>query len=204
MINLLPPETKESYRYARRNSRLVGWVFAFCFALIGLVAISIGGIFYLNQAAKPYDAQVAAAEETLKKQDQAGTEKQVQEISNNLKLAIQVLSKEILFSQLLKQLAVIIPSNATLSNLGISQVQGALDITANTTDYHAATQMQVNLADPANKIFSKADLVSINCVAPATGDDSTKSRYPCTAIYRALFAPNNPYLFISNTKAARP
>ncbi len=209
MINLLPPEIKQEYRYARRNTKLVNWVIVASFALVGLAAISVGGIWYLKQAVKPYNNQIVASENNLKVQDQAGTEKQVKEISDNLKLVIQVLSNEILFSALLKQLATIVPNDATLSNFVVSQTAGALDITANTADYNSATQLQVNLADPTNKIFSKADIVSINC--GASGDpvnDPVKAKYPCTATIRALFATNNPFLFISNTaaktKAATP
>ncbi len=203
MINLLPPDIKDNYRYARRNTRLVSWVVATCLALVGLVALSVGGMWYLKQAVKPYDKQIVAAQANLKEQDQAGTEKKVKEITDNLKLVIQVLSKEILFSQLLKQLAVIIPSNATLSSFNVSQTVGALDITANTTDYNAATQLQINLADPSNKIFSKADIININCTAASGGDSaaSAKSKYPCTVTIRALFATNNPFLFISNASA---
>ncbi|HYH36468.1 MAG TPA: hypothetical protein VD706_03145 [Candidatus Saccharimonadales bacterium] len=50
------------------------------------------------------------------------------------------------------------------------------------------------MADPKNKIFSKADIVSITC-----SDDN--SDYPCTINIRALFAPNNPFLFINNKDA---
>ena len=208
MINLLPPEIKQDYKYARHNTKLVNRVVVASVALLGLAAISVGGIWYLKQAVKPYDAQIVAAETNLKQQDQAGTEKQVKDISDNLKLVIQVLSKEILFSQLLKQLAVIIPNNATLTSFTVSQTVGALDITANTVDYNAATQLQVNLADPTNKIFSKADIISINCITTTQGADSSsgsnaKSKYPCTATIRALFATNNPFLFISNSTVAK-
>ena len=207
MINLLPPEIKQDYKYARHNTKLVNRVVVASVALLGLAAISVGGIWYLKQAVKPYDAQIVAAETNLKQQDQAGTEKQVKDISDNLKLVIQVLSKEILFSQLLKQLAVIIPNNATLTSFTVSQTVGALDITANTVDYNAATQLQVNLADPTNKIFSKADIISINCITTQGADSSSgsnaKSKYPCTATIRALFATNNPFLFISNSTVAK-
>jgi hypothetical protein len=123
-----------------------------------------------------------------------GVQKQVTTISNNLKLVVQVLSKEILFSDLLKQLGTVTPSNVILTDLSISQTQGAIDITALTTNYAAATQLQVNLADPKNQIFSKADIVGINCPSDKLGD-----QYKCTATLRALFATNNPFLFISNT-----
>lgn len=199
MINLLPTDIKDDYRYARRNSYLLRWLFAFGFALVGLAILSVGGIFYMDQTAKSYDQQVADMETTLRKQNQAKTVKQVTEISNDLKLTVQVLSKQVLYSQLLGQMAKTIPSNAVLANLNLSQVQGALDITANTTDYTAATQLQVNLADPANKLFSKADIVNINC-----SEGGATGKYPCTVTIRALFAANNPYLFGSKTGAAKP
>ncbi len=201
MINLLPPDVKQTYHYARRNVRLVRWMTAVGFALVGLAGISIGGQWYLEQSVKQYAEQVSAAEATLKKQDQANVEKQVQDISNNLKLAVQVLSKEVLFSELLKQLAVVTPTDAKLSNLAISKIQGAVDISASTTDYKAATQLQLNLADPANKIFSKADIVSISCSTAAASADPLQGKYPCTVLVRALFATNNPFLFINGTSS---
>jgi len=122
-------------------------------------------------------------------------QKQVTDISNNLKLAVQVLSQEILFSKLLKQLASVTPRNATLTNLSISDTQKGVDITAQTANYDAATQLQINLADPKNQIFAKADIITINC------GSTVGIRYPCTVNIRALFAANNPFLFINDKKA---
>lgn len=202
MINLLPPEVKQNYYYARRNGRLVSWAVTMSLAFVGLIALSVFGVLYLDQTARTYDQQVSSIESSLKMQKQAETEKKVTEISNNLKLAVQVLSKQVLYSQMLKQLAIIIPSNAALANLSINQGQGALDITANTADYTAATQLQVNLADPNNKIFSKADIVNISC--PTGTAEAESKKYPCTVTVRALFNTKNPYLFISNSTGAKP
>jgi len=197
MINLLPPETKDNYAYARRNSRLAKWLFTMSMAFVGLAMLGVFGIFFLDKTAKSYDSQVSVMQTNLKQQKQAETEKEVKEISNNLKLALQVLSKQILYSQMLKQLATIIPSNTALSNLTISDGQKALDITANTTDYAAATQLQVNLADSTNKIFSKADILNINCNGSGATEESKK--YPCAVTIRALFNTKNPFLFTSNS-----
>ena len=196
MINLLPPELKASYRYAHRNVLLVRWVMVLACSLIGLAAISTAGLVYIHQEAQGYVKQIADGQASLQQQKMADTQKEVQDISSSLKLAVQVLGKEVLFSKLLEQLAAITPSNAVLTDLNISQTQGAIDITAATTDYTAATQLQVNLADPTNKIFSKADIITISCNSnPAAG---TASRYPCSVTLRALFATNNPFLFINN------
>jgi hypothetical protein len=198
MINLLPTPVKENYYFARRNSRLARWLFMMSLAFAGLGVLGVFGILFLNNTAKSYDTQVATMETSLKLQKQAETEKEVKEISNNLKLALQVLSKQVLYSQMLKQLATLIPSNAALANLTINQGQNALDITASTADYTAATQLQVNLADPNNKIFSKADILNISC---ATSGSTEVKRYPCTVTIRALFNTKNPFLFSANSPA---
>ncbi|HJQ09367.1 MAG TPA: hypothetical protein VJ836_07875 [Candidatus Saccharimonadales bacterium] len=202
MINLLPPELKREYHYARRNTLVLRWIILFGFGLAGLVIISIAGMIYLQQAAGAYVAQAVITEKSLQQQKQDEVEKQAQDISSSLKLAVQVLSQEVLFSKLLRQLAIITPNNASLSTLVItSQLQGGVDITAKTADYNAATQLQVNLTDPSNRIFAKADIISINCVATPSGQ-SSQPRYPCTVTIRALFAQDNPFLFINN-KAGR-
>ena len=202
MINLLPRETKESYRYARRNSRMAKWLTVMCVAFAGLALLGIFGIIFLDRTAKSYDSQVASMENNLKQQQQAEAEKEVKDISNNLKLALQVLSKQVLYSQMLTQLAKIIPSNVALSNLTISQGQSALDITAGTSDYNAATQLQVNLADPQNQIFSKAEILNINCNS-GSAEGGEARRYPCTVTIRALFNTKNPFLFTSNAAGVK-
>ncbi|HEV2403376.1 MAG TPA: PilN domain-containing protein [Candidatus Saccharimonadales bacterium] len=198
MINLLPPQLKSDYRYARYNHRLFHWIIAFILATAGVVLMAIGGLIAMNNSIDRYNAQLASTQAHLTSQSFADTEKQVAAISNNLKLMVQVLSKEILFSKLLNRLGTITPANVILTNLSISQNQSAIDITAQTTGYNAATQLQVNLADPSNQIFSKADIVSISC---ATGSTIANPAYPCTATIRAQFTSSNPFLFINSAKS---
>lgn len=196
MINLLPPDVKDNYRYARKAVSLRRWAVMFAIALVGLGVIATYGLASMQRSSSNYSKQIAAADALFQKENFTGTQKQVQDISNSFKLAVKVLSQEVLFSELLKQIAATIPARSNLTGLNISQTQGAIDISAIATDYNTATQVQVNLADPNNKIFSKADIVNINC-------DSTNSldpNYPCTVTIRALFAKNNPFLFINSSK----
>ncbi|HTB49265.1 MAG TPA: hypothetical protein VK712_04240 [Verrucomicrobiae bacterium] len=199
MINLLPPDLKRDYRFARRNVSLRRWVIIFMIALLGLGGLATYGLLALHQSTTRYNKQIAANNLLFQKEDFSGTQKQVQDISSNFKLVVKVLGQEVLFSQLLKQIAAIIPANADLTGLNINQTQGAIDISAIATDYNTATQVQVNLADPANKIFSKADIVSITCSATS----AVNPNYPCTINIRALFASDNPFLFI-NSKGSTP
>jgi Tfp pilus assembly protein PilN len=200
MINLLPPELKTGYRYARRNVGLRKWIAAFLIALLGLGALATYGLLTLQQSTRHYTDQIASTQAAFEKEQFSATQKRVLSISNDFKLVVKVLGQEVLFSQLLKQVAAIIPANANLTSLDIAQVQGAIDITANATDYNTATQVQVNLADPANKIFSKADIISINC----SSANPANAQYPCAVNVRALFATNNPFLFINNKTGATP
>ncbi len=202
MINLLPPELKSGYRYAQRNVGLRRWVVLFLIALVGLGGIATYGLLSLQQSSAHYSNQIAATEANFQKEQFSATQQQVKDIGTSFKLVVKVLGQEILFSQLLKQIATTIPTNTNLTGLNINQTQGAIDISANAIDYNAATQVQINLADPKNKIFSKADIVTIGCNTDPT-NAATKSPYPCTVTVRALFATNNPFLLINN-KVAKP
>ena len=193
MINLLPPSKKVDIVYARRNTKLLRWIAVLVAALAGIGLILVSGLFYINKSISTYSNEVAKAGEGLKSQKFEETQKRVEEISGSLKLVTQVLSREVLFSKLFKQIGSAIPPNASLTDLKIGKIEGAIDLTAAALDYNTATQVQVNLSDPANKIFDKADIVSITCNAKTSSDP----RYPCIVAIRAQFAKNNPFLFIS-------
>lgn len=152
------------------------------------------GLYYMDNSIHLYNEQSTKSQTELNKQNINGYKAQVASISSNLNLMVRVLSKEVLFSDLLDKLGSITPANVILTNLSIEQNQSAIDITAQSTDYNSATQLQINLADPNNKVFQKADIVSISCTNPK---QAANSSYPCTVDIRALFAKNNPFLFIN-------
>src|SRR5438270_9273252 len=186
MINLLPQEMKENYSYARKNVELRRWVIMFAVALVGLGLVGTYGLLSLHQATNNYQRQISDSQTLLQKEDLKGTQAHIQDISDSFKLVVKVMGQEILFSKLLEQMGTVMPPNSGLAGLTITDTTGGMDIVANAADYNTATQVQVNLADPHNKIFSKADIVSINC--------SQDGAYPCKVQIRALFAQNNPFL----------
>lgn len=214
MINLLPYDIKSSYSYAHKNVFVLRWILLCCAALIGLGSIGTFGVIYLSQIGTNLSQQVAINQSSLSQQKLSSTVAQVQTISDNLKLTVKVLSQEVLFSKLLDQMATAMPNGAILTGLNITQASGAIDITARATNYTTATQIQVNLASPANKIFSSADIVSIQCgtssggassgdSSPTTSNTATNSQlaqeYPCSVNLTALFAKDNPFLFVNQT-----
>lgn len=199
MINLLPNTFKDDIVFARRNTQLLrasGGVLA---VIIGAVLLVGAGNLYLVRETKSYNIAAEQTAKALEAQDLTATKTRIQELSNGLKLILQVLSKEVLFSKLLKQAGAVMPEGSVLSTIEISEVEGGIDINAFAKDYQTATQVQLNLADPDNKLFEKVDIIQVTC-----GGTAEKSgQYPCSVGLRALFADNNPYLFINNeTKEA--
>jgi hypothetical protein len=198
MINLLPLELKKGYRYGRLNVGLRRWVIIFLVAFVGLGGIATYGLLTLHQSTESYDNQIASSQALFKKEDFSTIQGQVQDISNSFKLVVKVLSQEILFSDLIQKIGAAIPDNSNLTGLSIDQVQGGIDLVANATNYQTASQVQINLSDPSNQIFSSADIESITC---QDASNATDPDFPCIINMRALFANNNPFLFI-NSKAA--
>jgi Tfp pilus assembly protein PilN len=199
MIKLLPPDVKQNIAYARHNTVLRRWCIALSTSILGTAVVIVFGLFYIHQANTTYAAQVAKTTTELEAQKLPETQKKVEDISGSLKLVVQVLSREILFSKLIKQIGAAIPAKASLTGLSISKVTGGIDLSAVAFDYDTATQVQVNLQDPTNKIFDKADIVNITCSTAAAVDLA----YPCTVSIRAQFASNNPFLFINTTAAVK-
>lgn len=196
MINLLPDGVKHNITFARRNTKMRRWIGAFVVSILGIALITAFGLFYIHQNINNYTSQINETQQKLDAQHLSTVQKQVQSISDSLKLVVQVLSREVLFSKLISQVATSIPKNAVLTDLDISKTEGGIDLTAAAKDYNTATQFQVNLADPANKIFDKADIVNISCGKAGAGN-TIAIRYPCTIIIRAQFAKTNPFLFIN-------
>ncbi|PID32482.1 hypothetical protein CR970_00190 [Candidatus Saccharibacteria bacterium] len=195
MINLLPTDYKEYISYARRNVRLVHWASTIGISLLFVLGIIGAGQLYMTQSIANNKEQLRKAEEQLKVQKLEETQRRVEEIGNSLKLVVQVLSKEILFSKLLRQIGAAMPSDTVLTNLSINKLEGGIDLQIAATGYGAATQVQLNLSDPTNKIFDQADIINIKC-----GQNETSALYPCTASIRAKFSPSNPFLFINATE----
>lgn len=192
MINLLPPDTKNTILYARRNTLLLRACLAMV-AVIGGVFLLLGfGHFYLATSTARYEKDIATLNASLQEQNIDQTKAQIQDLSGSVNLALKVLSQEILFSKLLRQAGTVMPAGSSLSSIEIGDVEGGIDITAGVENYQVGTQVQVNLADPNNKLFKKVDLVSVSCNSQGSGT------YPCSARLRALFGDNSPYLFINN------
>ncbi|GAC1391195.1 MAG: hypothetical protein NVSMB46_02810 [Candidatus Saccharimonadales bacterium] len=195
MINLLPPENRSAIIYARKNTHLLHWVLGVIAGIIVIVLVVGAGIVYMKQTDNSYQSQISATQQQLKVENIDATQKHVDDITNSLKLVVQVLSREVLFSKLIAQIGSALPSGTVLTGLSINSVQGGIDLNARATSYVAATQVQLNLQDIRNKIFDKADIVDASCNF-SDNQSTINKAYPCSIKIRAQFSSNNPFLFI--------
>lgn len=200
MINLLPPEVKENILYARRNTMLLRWLVALAIGIAGVMAVIGFGYLYLSQTTKNTSHQAEMLREDLERQKLAETQKQVTDIGSDLDTAVQVLSRRILFSDLIKRIGTISPPGTVLTRLNLSEIDGAIELRFLATDYLAASKLHVNLQNPENRIFQRAEPTLVQCGAESSGDNS--GDYPCSTNIKALFGDNSPYLFIN--KGADP
>jgi hypothetical protein len=200
MINLMPTPAKSAIKYARINLRLLHWTLGSLLIIAAMGATVVLGGFYIDSAKNNLSNSIEQTKVTISSQKLDKVQVQAEGLSNGVKLIVQVLSKEVLFSKLLQEIGALMPAGATLGDIALSNtVTGAIDLTANAIDYQSATQVQLNLQDPKNNLFDKVDTTSVSCVdalQPSSGGPGAK--YKCQILVRALFKPTAAVTFLAN------
>lgn len=199
MINLLPPGSKSMLVYARRNTQLIRFVIGAAIGAFGILLVTGAGMLYLNQEVNSYKDSIKQTEANLEKQDEKQVIAEVQGISDSLNLVVAVLGQEVLFSKLIQEIGSVMPSGTVLQDLSLSnELTGALTLQAGAVSSTAASQVQVNLRDPENNIFSEADLETIECTPPDPDSTEPPDPYPCTVTVKALFAKGNSFTLLAS------
>jgi Tfp pilus assembly protein PilN len=202
MINLMPTEAKKAIRYGHLNSRLLHWTAGCLLIIVAMMATVVLGGFYIDNAKNDLTKSIEITKTTIADQKLEEIKQQAEELSQGVKLIVQVLSKEVLFSKLLQELGGLMPEGATLGDVTLSnKVQGTVDLTANAVDHQSATQVQINLEDPKNNLFQKVDTTSINCNDGAAST-VVDSRYKCQIVVKALFKEDAAVTFLATPKKA--
>jgi len=192
MINLLPPENSAAIHNGRQNTVMRSWLVGMAAAIAGLILILGSGWFYMSRQANDYRKTLSVTNQDLKAQNLSQVQADAKEITGDIKVIDRVLSQEVRFSDLIQAIGNDMPPGAVLGTLSLSnKVSGALDLTANTTNYASAAQVAINLTNSQNKLFSKVDIISVNCSAGVT------QTYKCSAALRVLFSSNARTKFLS-------
>ena len=194
MINLLPPQYVDVVKHSKTNDHLVRWILATLAAIVGLLILIMSGWFYLDHQSKNHISDISLGKQQLEQQNLASVRKDAEEISMDIKTINQVLGREVRFSELIQQVGKVMPPGTVLGGLTLTKVDGSVDLTASAKDYTTGAQIALNLSDPKNDLFARADIVSINCTSADTS-------YKCGVSLKALFSKNSQNKFINVPKA---
>lgn len=192
MINLLPPQIKQEITYGRRNSILLRWVIAVTLVIAGIGVMSIFGLFYINQNVRAQQKVAKIAQQRIESQNLEVSKNELMDLSDKVKTIVQILNKQLLFSKMLTTIGGILPNGAVLSDINLSTSDAGIDLSISAIDRAAATQAFVNINDPKNNFFDKADLVSIVC------ESASGKKYPCTAQVRGTLKNNSSFYFLNS------
>jgi capsular polysaccharide biosynthesis protein len=189
MINLLPQDLKQDYIYARKNVVLKKYIIISLIGLIGLIIITTFGLIAYKKSYKNNQQQITSLTNQLQHENIASTNQKVQNFTTTFRLVTKALSQEILFSKLITDIGAAMPPNTALTGLSLNNTSNGINLTAKATSYNSATQIQVNLSDPARHLFKNVDIISIN--------NTSQGQYNYSVSLRALFNNTNQFLLIN-------
>jgi hypothetical protein len=203
MINLLPPLEKENIIYGRKNRLMIRWVVSIIIVITGICVMTVFGQFFINKNVKSLEGVANITQDRIAKQNLASTQKGILNLSNNFTSVTQLLNKQVLFSKIFTKIGSIMPEGAILSSITLSTSNKSLDVNVIAKDREAATQAFVNLNDPKNGLFDKADLVTVGCQTKTDPKTSTSvqaqnAKYPCNALIKVTIKTDSSFYFLSS------
>lgn len=201
MINLLPPDAKDDALYGRRNRKLVFTAAGICAMILALGALTLFGQFYLSRSEKQFKSSGQVVEQRIKDQKLEDSQKSLEALAANFKIASQLLGKQILFSKLFPKLAEITPTGAFVRQVSIDDNDTYLQFEISAPTRELANQGYINVSDSKNGLFEKADLLDISCADSSEKSSSGDTTLPCKATVKALFRSDSPFLLLNYLKA---
>jgi Tfp pilus assembly protein PilN len=187
MINLLPPEYKQTRKFARRNARLVRYIVSAAVGLTTVLLVTTGGFWYINLVLTDIQSQKSTLNERLSTENINASIQEFDGLAQRTKSILQILQKQVLFSKLIQKIAPVLPQGATLQDISLSDNDTALTLNFSLPTRESALTLQSNLQDPANELFEKADILSASCTT--SGLDSV-----CGAEIRVLIGNTSQFL----------
>lgn len=191
MINLLPPETKRQIRAARTNVVL----YNYCLLILATTLL-LGGVFAVGFLADMDERQVAdkaRLDSQAAAATQAKTRTAAESFAKDLATAKTILGSNVSFSQLILDIAAVVPPGVILNNLtlgGASKPDAPIDISGRATSYNGAINLKNSLE--ASPIFEKVNIVSVSQADASTSTQASPivQRYPFVITLKAQFTKN--------------
>ena len=176
MINLLDTETQRHYRAARLNLKLRGYLTLLLITLVLIVALFGFGVFLTRSERAIAERELAQGEQSVARY--ASVKKEAEDFSANLKIAKAILSQEVLYSDMMVQIARTLPSSAVLSSLVLDQatLQKPITLAARVKTKEDSVILKNTLED--SPLFERVNLNSINEQPVFPGTKGIPRTYP--------------------------
>jgi len=178
VINLLPPTYKEEIDYGRKNHRTLSWATTVAFGILSLLVVTFVGKVTIQSAKGQAVTQKTALEEQMKQVSLSDVEKKYTsfiDTTNNVK---KIYSQEVLYSRLIRKLATLLPKDAKITNISLTDKDRALNLNFNNTEDGLGPVILVNLQNQGEQIANRSQaLLSSNVfelpIGYTFGDDQT-------------------------------
>jgi Tfp pilus assembly protein PilN len=179
MINLLPPEDKRQLRAARTNTLLARYNIILL-AAVAFLGLAIGVVYiYLTTTKAGADATVS--ENATETAQYAGVVEEANQFRNNLSIAKQILDREITYTNVLLNIAQVMPAGVELESLTLdAETFGAeTTLSASARDYDRALAFKDALQN--SPYFSDVHFQTV--------DDSQSGDHPLLISINVTIAP---------------
>lgn len=166
-INLLPPEIKEQYEFAKKNRSIFSWITSLFFVMVVFTGFSYYGYLFLKEKLEAAESEVSKKEQTIR--EDKDIEKDAKNLSDRLQVYKKIDKERIYWSKAIEEIANRTPSNLYLINIKATddtKIRGS--ITGSAVDKVAIGSFIDSLKETG--IFKFIDIESVT----VTNDQATK------------------------------
>lgn len=118
MINLLPKAEYANLHATRHNVLLIRFIIALLFTFISTIIVMLGAFFLIHNQESAAKSAQTDSEEKIRKYNKA--EQESKEFVNNLKIANQILAKNVSYTTMLANIAQALPDNTSVDALTLN------------------------------------------------------------------------------------
>lgn len=155
MINLMPPDLKESVKFGSHNVSVLQYMILIVISGIALAAVIAFGVQIVRNDESKLRTSIDAKQSQLV-QYEADIEK-AKRLSEKIDTVDILLDKELRFSILLQEIGGLMPPGSSLTRLELTNdLSENLLLVARVDSEETATELQLNLAN--SSLFSGADI----------------------------------------------
>jgi Tfp pilus assembly protein PilN len=192
MINLVPDATRQELRYGRQNLIIMRYFLALLIIASAIAATFMVGLLALNRESGRINSKLEQQNVQLTTYSEVLAE--AKSLSDTIKTIEALLNREVKFSQLLTDIAALVPVGASLDGISLSNEEDTLNLTATIATQELAAVFQENLASSA--LFAVADISAINRTTTTAGSGA----YSVTLT--VIFAPDETAPATDDTTSA--